>query len=166
MMEAIAGDNQTPSPGGYDEEDENDSVYSRESASLETQDEAPDSAYNIRIKSHRFLRDLESEDDTFFALGNMGTAAGDDADQGDMKEIEQEDPLLSRVNVKKVSSRVTNDAKRKDEMATRRKRLQERIENKGKEAHPPKGEAIEGAVEDANIGLTAKLKEQRKYAER
>ena len=62
-MEAIAGDNATPSPG-YDEEDENESIYSRESASLETQEEAPDAAYNIRIKSHRFVRDLENEDDS------------------------------------------------------------------------------------------------------
>jgi hypothetical protein len=62
-MEAIAGDNTTPSPGGYDEEDDNDSIYSRESQSLETQEEAPDAAYNIRIKSHRYYRDLETEDD-------------------------------------------------------------------------------------------------------
>lgn len=162
MMEAIAGDNTSPNPAGYDEEDEADSIYSRESASLETQEEAPDAAYNIRVKSHRFQREVESEEEAmYFAFGVTGAEDGDHTLPADTKEAAgdalEDGQVLSRVSVKKGSSRVTLDAKRKEEMAARRKRVQDRMENKGKDAN---------MADDANIGLTAKLKEQKKYAEK
>lgn len=163
-MEAIAGDNATPSPGGYDEEDDADSIYSRESASLETQEEAPDPTYNIRIRSHRFMRDTDvDEENMMFGMNN------DEIDhlhnlpaEREGKEVAgdamlEDGVVLSRISVKKGSSRVTNDAKRKEELAARRKRLQDRMDNKGKDA---------ATLDDPNIGLTAKLKEQRKYAEK
>lgn len=148
-MEAIAGDNATPSPGGYDEEDDNDSIYSREEASLETQEEAPDAAYNIRIKSHRYMRDADVDEDN---------GAGDDVDHFPLEgkdNLDEDGHVPSRVAVKKISSRVELDAKRKEEMAARRKRLQDRMENKGKDA---------GA--DDSFGITAKLKEQKAYADK
>jgi hypothetical protein len=70
--------------------------------------------------------------------------------------------VFSRVLVKKSASRVTIDAKRKEEMAVRRKRLQDRMENKGS-----KDANVAGAgAEDTNLGQTAKVKEQKKYAEK
>ncbi len=62
-MEAIAGDNAATNPNGYEEDDDDNSIYSRESASIETSEEAPDQTNNIRIKSIRFYRELETEDD-------------------------------------------------------------------------------------------------------
>ena len=47
MMEAIAGDNAAPNPNGYDDIDDNESVYSREENSVQTQDEAPNQTNNI-----------------------------------------------------------------------------------------------------------------------
>lgn len=49
--------------GGFEEDDDADSHYSRDSRSLDTTDEAPNLANNVRIKSKRFLRDYEVEDD-------------------------------------------------------------------------------------------------------
>lgn len=54
--------------GGFEEEDDNDSHYSRDSRSLDTTDEAPNLANNVRIKSKRFLRDYEVEDDVGTSL--------------------------------------------------------------------------------------------------
>jgi hypothetical protein len=133
MMEAIAGDNAAPNPTGYDDIDDNESVYSRESGSVETQEEAPNQVNNIRIRSMRFVRDEETQDEKILGLG--GTGLGD-------KEDHHEDSILlhggldlptmgvdfedhnipSRVSVKKSSVRTSMEAKRKEEMAIRRKR--------------------------------------------
>jgi hypothetical protein len=64
MTEAISGDSAAVAPGGgFDDDDDNDSHYSRDSHSLDTTDEAPNLANNVRIKSRRFLRDYETEED-------------------------------------------------------------------------------------------------------
>jgi hypothetical protein len=140
MMEAIAGDTASANTGGYDEEDDNDSTYSRESNSIDS-DEAPDQAYNVRIKSKRFIRDMEIDEDVV-APGREDKDAKDDDKDGKLNvsvdlavsvEKEHEDPNIpSRVAVKKVSARRTVEEKRKEDMATRRQALLARMEAKGK----------------------------------
>ena len=64
MTEAISGDGAAVAPGGgFDDDDDNDSHLSRDSHSLDTLDEAPNLANNVRIKSRRFLRDNEVDDE-------------------------------------------------------------------------------------------------------
>jgi len=64
MTEAISGDGAAVAPGGgFEDEDDNDSHYSRDSHSLDTMDEAPNLTNNVRIKSRRFLREYEVDDD-------------------------------------------------------------------------------------------------------
>lgn len=61
--------------GGFEDDDDADSHVSRDSRSLDTMDEAPNLANNVRIKSRRFLRDYEVEDEVgkcaFFTLENI-----------------------------------------------------------------------------------------------
>ena len=70
MMEAISGDSAPggaangAGTGGFDEDGnpipDDESIYSHSSmGSLETFDEAPNEANNIRIRSKKFIRDME-----------------------------------------------------------------------------------------------------------
>ncbi len=146
MMEAIAGDNASASPGGYEDEDDNDSAYSRESASVDSHDEAPDQTYNVRIKSKRFMRDLENDDDYL--------SPGKDIDKDNNKDdsanisavvdvIATEHEIPSRLAVKKISARRATEEKRKEEMAARRKKLLDKMESKGKAAAAAGAEIID-----------------------
>lgn len=131
MMEAIAGDQASANPAGYDEngEEDDNSTYSRDSASLDSQEEAPNQAFNVRIKSKRFLRDVDVDDEN----PNLVAAGVDTLDLEphvetavvtNIKEKEEtEDPnILSRVTVKKISARRSVEEKRKEDMASRRKK--------------------------------------------
>ena len=77
MLEAISGDGAGGSPGGpgFEEEDDNDSTYSRDSFTLDTTDEAPNYANNVRIKSKKFLRDAEAEEEAGTCWVGLGWAA-------------------------------------------------------------------------------------------
>lgn len=60
MQEAITGDSTNPASGGnFDDDDDDASAHSRDSNSIETYEEAPDQALNVRIKSKKFLREVE-----------------------------------------------------------------------------------------------------------
>ena len=128
MMEAIAGDQASANPGGYDEnaDDDDNSAYSRDSASLDSQEEAPNQAFNVRIKSKRFLRDFDVEDETNIAaaVDNMDLDGHVETSNIVGKEKDEvDDPnILSRVTVKKISVRRSVEEKRKEDMASRRKK--------------------------------------------
>ena len=154
MTEAISGDGAAVAPGsGFDEDDDNDSHYSRDSHSLETADEAPNFAHNVRIKSKRFLRDYEADDepglvgeknedpvDLIMMTGNTGDAVGDGtakptntgggggtaggvgAGSAGAGAMLDDAKVPSRLAVKKLSSQVSIEARRKEEMEVRRKK--------------------------------------------
>ncbi len=69
MTEAISGDGAAVAPGGAFDEDDDD-AHSMDSRSLDTTDEAPNMANNVRIKSRRFLRDYEVDDDVAPGAGD------------------------------------------------------------------------------------------------
>jgi len=197
MTEAISGDGAAGAPGAtFEEDDDNDSHYSRDSRSLDTLDEAPNHTNNVRIKSRRFLRDYEVDEDAdnmemsadinaqmpsaVAAInienagagganttgtttnggggggGNGGATAGMSGGQlgGDDAKVP------SRLAVKKHSAQVSLEAKRKEEMEVRRKKLMDRMENKGEKS------ADGEKQDDARIGLTAKYKAQKASGDR
>jgi hypothetical protein len=218
MTEAISGDGAAVAPGGgFEDDDDNDSHYSRDSHSLDTMDEAPNLTNNVRIKSKRFLRDYEVEDDVgtlnagwtllyigFILTKHMCYNSGDNLEaSADLVQITSNAAAInlesapgganaagalssggvgggnngatasnggnqagddakvpSRVTVKKLSSQVSLEAKRKEEMEVRRKKLMDRMANKGEKA----GEGEK--QDDARIGLTAKLKAQKASGDR
>lgn len=143
-MEAIAGDNASLGPNGAngygEDEEDNDSTYSRESASMDSHDEAPDQTFNVRIKSKRFMRTLENDEDYHQSPIAAKGGVGDDKEDSiglllaSSNEHHDHEVIPSRLAVKKISSRRTTEEKRKEEMATRRKKLLDRMESKGKEA--------------------------------
>jgi hypothetical protein len=154
MTEAISGDGAAVAPGGaFDEDDDND-AHSMDSRSLDTTDEAPNMANNVRIKSKRFLRDYEVDDDvapagdkedpvdlilmtvnTAISADNAGGTAGG---QGGMEKggaasgggagnaaaaaMMDDAKVPSRLAVKKLSSQVSIEARRREEMEVRRKK--------------------------------------------
>eukprot|EP01039_Chlorochromonas_danica_P008374 gene8374-9229_t len=173
MMEAIAGDSAAPGPGGYDEDEDNDSTYSRDSHSVETLDEAPNFANNVRIRSKKVLRDLENEEDGTPAVvgggGNAYTADKEEveglasnltgAENAAADALLHEDIVVpGRTAVKTLASRRTQEAKRKEEMAIRRKKLMDRMmESKSSK---------NAGGDDSNFGLTAQFKAQKAAADR
>lgn len=207
MVEAISGDGAGSAPGAaFDDEDDNDSTFSRDSFTLDTADEAPNYMNNVRIKSKKFVRDADAEeeaaigartekeedDDAINAVGGtnlgavlasggigadgmlspmhtdaaVGGPAGATGAGGDDKGAVGHSTLgglgggnnkvPSRVAVKKASAQMNMEAKRKQDSEARRKRLLERMENKG---------GGDGQ-DDSRIGQTAKLKAQKASAER
>lgn len=63
MTEAITGDAAAAVSGtNFDDDDEEDSI-DQDLDSIDTMDEAPCNVNNIRIKSKRFLREAEIEDE-------------------------------------------------------------------------------------------------------
>jgi len=221
MMEAISGDSAPggaangAGAGGFDEDGnpiaDDDSIYSRSSmGSLETFEEAPNEANNIRIRSKKFIRDMEDNkiDESHIGFtnpferkeadmdmlnagnanigesnlgssaagggggvgGNAGgvlaggtgvSAAANSAGIIDAAGAVLGDEPVSRLAVKKISARRSHEAKRKEEMEFRRKRLLDRMENKGGAA----GGGPSGGADDA-LMQTAQLKAQKATAER
>lgn len=144
MTEAISGDGAAVAPGGgFEDDDDNDSHYSRDSHSLDTMDEAPNLTNNVRIKSRRFLREYEVDEDPdnevpaeiaqantspntvnieSNAAATANTASGG-ATAGMVGQLGGDDAKVpSRVTVKKLSAQVSLEAKRKEEMEVRRKK--------------------------------------------
>lgn len=167
MMEAIAGDSAAPGPGGYDEDDDNDSTFSKDSNSVETMDEAPNYTNNVRIRSRKVIRELENEDEPA-AISNAAAhaaALGDNESEEVVVEDRvaapeglHEDVLVpSRTAVKTLSSRRSQDARRKEDMANRRKRMLDRMA----ESKSSKNGA---AGDDPNFGV--QYKAQKAAAER
>lgn len=144
-----------------------------EGMSVATGEEAPNYNNNVRIKSRKLLREWETED--FDGMGGLGGGGGVGA-EGESLDVSEEVLLKSaagvgvggddigivpnRLTVKTLSSRRTNDEKRKEDMAIRRKKLMDRmLESKGN-----KGGGGEGG--DARIGLTAQYKAQKAAGDR
>ncbi|KAJ1425498.1 hypothetical protein B484DRAFT_397878 [Ochromonadaceae sp. CCMP2298] len=157
MTEAISGDGATVNPGGgFEEDEDNDSHYSHDSHSMDTMDEAPNLANNVRIKSKRFLRDSELEEEYVPGLPGM---------QEDLTEMHLPAVAELTITVPLVSvddTKVSVEAKRKEEMEVRRKKLLDRMENK---AAPGDGDGKQ-VQDDVRIVLTAKYKAQRVSGDR
>ena len=107
-------------------------------------------------------------------LGGAGLGVGAEGESGDVSEEvllksavgggvggDEAGLVPNRLTVKTLSSRRTNEEKRKEDMAIRRKKLMDRmLESKGN-----KGGGGEGGG-DARIGLTAQYKAQKAAADR
>lgn len=176
MMEAIAGDNAAPGPGGYDDDDDNDSAHSRDSRSVDTVEEAPNYANNVRIRSKKVIRDVDNEEEVptgaVAVVGAYGIPSTEKDDANDAAANEEralaaagdglhEDAVVvpSRVAVKTLAVRRSQDAKRKEDMAIRRKRIMDRMMDN-------KSSKTASGGDDGNVGLTAQYKAQKSAAER
>lgn len=158
MTEAISGEGGGGNAGGgFDDDEDNESAYSRDEHSLDTQDEAPNLLNNIRIKSKKFLREADAEEEALLdskeeydedALHAAAAAEKEDvavaaaaaaavakdreiAEGGGISgvgggagvdEKAAAGKVPSRLAVKKFSATLNMEAKRKEEMETRRKR--------------------------------------------
>jgi hypothetical protein len=159
MMELNQGDTATAA-GGYDDDEDADSTYSKESETIETGLEAPNQTNNIRVKSRRYLRMHEMDDDVI--IGDEGNNNKDaDNDHQAFDAVVDEDADGARLHLRSASERLSQRETNRIEAESRRKKLLERIEQ-------TKGTRDGGGApgDDAKIGLTAKRKTQRAAAER
>lgn len=123
MMEAISGDSTSANNNGYDDEEDNESAFSRESGSIDSIEEMPNTTNNIRIKSKRFLRDVDITDEIQIPSAINEVEKDEVVIPIDTNADNIDDPNIpSRVGVKKFSVRRSLEAKRKEEMALRSKR--------------------------------------------
>lgn len=78
MLEAISGDGGGSGPGAnaFDDDEDNESTFSRDSYTLDTTDEAPNYHNNVRIKSKKFIRDADAEEEA--AMGAIAEKEEDD----------------------------------------------------------------------------------------
>ena len=124
-------------------------------------DEAPLEQFNVRIKSKKFFRDLDDSkiddtnilpqdktaDEINMKEGNNGSSVAEGgappsggATSGDAlpplgsssdPNLREDPSVPSRLTMKKFAARRSNEALRKEEMELRRKRILDRMENKG-----------------------------------
>jgi len=166
MTEAITGDAAAAASGSTFDDDEESDTIEQDLDSIDTLDEAPNHANNVRIKSKRFLREAELEDEAVPAVAleeiPAAIAAATTAGVADSNGVATNVPppvddakILSRLVVKKISAQTSQEAKRKEDMQIRRKKLLDRMEKKGEDA------AGDEKQDDARIALTAKFKAQK-----
>lgn len=159
------------------DDDDLESVGTRNSTnSHDMEDEPPMDSLNVRIKSHKFMRDLDDskiEEYHFYNgvgheqekkghddMGEGHESAGADIALGAIntgRKGQQEDlSIPSRLAVKKIGTQISKEIARKQEAELRRNRILERMGSKG------------GDVGDKNDALmrTAHLKAQKESADR
>lgn len=168
MMELCAGGDQSPNKmNTTDDDDEETNDGTRDRSVMDSLDTGACFANNVRIISKKYIRDTEFGEDedgkvneTNNELGGanepmdeyetnpskpMGSSANSNSNQ------DEDEYVPSRIGVKKISGKSCQDAVRKSDLETRRKKLQE---------------SMAGSMDNSGLGNAARSRSQFQSAAR
>ena len=170
MMELCAGGDQSPNKlNNTDDDDDDTNDGTRDRSTMDSLDTGACFANNVRIISKKYIRETEFGDDDDGKVKietnndgmGMGTAEHEDEyeipktlssiQQTNTNQNDDEDYVPSRIGVKKISGKSCQDAVRKSDLETRRKKLQE---------------SMAGSMDNSGIGNAARSRSQFQSAAR